>query len=232
MLYFTYRTDHISGKYYVGRHSCSKLDNYLGSGKWIRSIKDKSSLSRTILEYFDNEEELLIAEKILISEHLNKPGNMNFNENSCGWSSDKNPNKSPEARKRLSERVSGDNNPMKSGHTDEAKLKISVAVSGEKNPFYGKTHTDSTKEILRAAQLGRVHSEETREKYRENHRLGKYKHLNRGDNFRNKTHSEESKSRQRGAQNNLPLVKCTHCGFEARRQLIARWHNDNCKKKP
>lgn len=49
-----------------------------------------------------------------------------------------------------SQRFSGKNNPMY-GHiyTDEERKKISDAVRGEKNGFYGKHHSETTKEILR-----------------------------------------------------------------------------------
>ena len=62
MYYYTYMTTHVNGKYYVGRHTTkNRNDNYFGSGKWIRSIKDKGDLSRKILNYFNSFEELLKA---------------------------------------------------------------------------------------------------------------------------------------------------------------------------
>lgn len=66
-------------------------------------------------------------------------------------------------------------------HTEEEKIKISQAskqhwenaeyrevqinrFTGDKNPFYGKHHTEETKEILRQASTGREVSDETRTK--------------------------------------------------------------------
>lgn len=48
MYHILYRTTmQDSNKFYVGRQSTTNLkDGYLGSGKWVRSIKDKSVLSR------------------------------------------------------------------------------------------------------------------------------------------------------------------------------------------
>jgi len=61
MQHFIYKTTHISGKYYIGRHSTENInDGYLGSGKWVKSIKDKSKLSREILEYCDDIDDLII----------------------------------------------------------------------------------------------------------------------------------------------------------------------------
>ena len=60
MQHFIYKTIHISGKYYIGRHSTKNInDGYLGSGRWVKSIKEKSNLSREILEYCNNDKELI-----------------------------------------------------------------------------------------------------------------------------------------------------------------------------
>jgi len=44
--------------------------------------------------------------------------------------------------------------------TDDAKRKISIATSGSNNPFYGKKHTEETKELMR----GRVMPEDERKR--------------------------------------------------------------------
>jgi len=44
----------------------------------------------------------------------------------------------------------------------ETKKKISLANKGELNSFYGKTHSNETKEYLRSKQLGKKHSEKTK----------------------------------------------------------------------
>ena len=50
--HFIYKTISDSGKYYIGRHSTKNLnDGYFGSGKWIRSLKNKSNLKREIIEF-------------------------------------------------------------------------------------------------------------------------------------------------------------------------------------
>ena len=56
MKHFIYKTTHVNGKYYIGRHSTENInDGYIGSGKWPISIKDKSSLTREIIEFVDND---------------------------------------------------------------------------------------------------------------------------------------------------------------------------------
>jgi hypothetical protein len=107
MIHFTYKTTHENGKFYVGRHSTEDInDGYFGSGTWVRSIKDKSSLKREILEFFECEEQLKVAEKLLISEVIGTDNCMNFNDNAVGFASgDLNPGKRPEEKKRRSVRL-------------------------------------------------------------------------------------------------------------------------------
>ena len=75
--YFTYKTTNlINGKYYVGMHSTSKLnDGYLGSGtKLRRSIRKygKKNFQFEILEFFDSKEELVKREAFLVNEKMLK----------------------------------------------------------------------------------------------------------------------------------------------------------------
>ena len=86
--HYTYKISSESGLYYVGRHSTKNLDDdYLGSGKWVKSIKKKSSLKKEILNFFDSLDGLKCAEKKLLEENINNTKCMNFNNEACGWSS-------------------------------------------------------------------------------------------------------------------------------------------------
>ena len=126
MFHIIYKIQHENGKYYIGRHSTKNLnDNYLGSGKWVKSIKDKSSLSKLIIDYADDFEDLKTLEEKYILKNINDENYMNFNNSSVGFGSgDYNPSKKNENRRKISERVSGKNNPMhKCGHTEESKEK-------------------------------------------------------------------------------------------------------------
>lgn len=89
---FIYKTTHISGKYYIGRCSRKNSDSYLGSGRWVKSIKDKSTLTREILSRHSTFEELIEAEEKAISEHIDNPLCMNWSNSSTGFSTgDRNP---------------------------------------------------------------------------------------------------------------------------------------------
>lgn len=65
--------------------------------------------------------------------------------------------RSPETRRRMAEARRG------ILHTAEAKEKISIAMAGTRNPFFGKTHSDATRQKMK----GRVVSEEAKQALRE-----------------------------------------------------------------
>ena len=100
-IHLIYKTSSPSGKYYVGRHTTSDInDGYVGSGKWVRSIKDSSRLIREILEICPTFDMLVAAERKYLSEHVGKENCMNFNNQPVGFGSGKfsNWHRSPESR--------------------------------------------------------------------------------------------------------------------------------------
>lgn len=166
MFHFIYKTYSPSGFYYYGRHSTLNIDDgYMGSGKWIRSIKDKSKLKKDIVLFCESHEELLRHEKEYISKHIDDPKCMNFNENSIGFSSINNPNKLLRGSKILSERIKGEKNGMYGKtHSKEYKKYLSENMKGDKNPFYGRTHSEESKNKISMANKGRKLSPETIDK--------------------------------------------------------------------
>lgn len=78
MKHFIYKTIHTNGKYYIGRHSTDNIDDgYLGSGLWPRSIKDRSSLKREILEYAPDQTALKELERKYLAGHYGQHNCMN-----------------------------------------------------------------------------------------------------------------------------------------------------------
>lgn len=232
MEHYTYKTTSKSGKYYVGRHSTNNLDDgYLGSGKWILSMKDKSQLRTIMLNTYDTFEELVTAEEILISEHIDEPLNMNFNDNAIGFASGKlNPSCTPEARLRNSLRTAGEGNAMfGKTHSDEAKAKLSRANSGEGNPMFGKTHGDEVRNKMSALAKIRANTEEGRKMLSDNGKKGKGKPTwNKGLKNAFKL-TEEAKDKISASWINRPKIICEHCGTAAAAHVAKRWHGDNCK---
>jgi hypothetical protein len=133
-IYYTYITRLInSEKYYVGRHTTKNIDDgYLGSGKWVRSIKNKELLYKEILSYYETFEELVEAEKLLINEHIAGVNCMNFNNNPIGFGSgDYNIARSEKERKRRSEQFKN-NHPMRGrSHSKESREKMSNSRIGQ-----------------------------------------------------------------------------------------------------
>ena len=175
MYHYIYKTTSKSGLYYYGRHSTENInDGYVGSGTWVRSIKDKSTLSKDIVEMCSSVSELKDRERYYISAHIGNPSCMNYNENSCGFSSINNPAKST-PKSILSERVSGSKNGMYGKtHSAEYKKHLSETMSGEGNPFYGKRHTEETKKRISDYRMGTTASEATRAKLSESRRGSKH----------------------------------------------------------
>lgn len=86
MYLFVYKTTHTNGKYYIGRHQTENLDDgYMGSGNWVKSIKDKTSLKREILVEATDFNELCELEEHYINLHWKDPLCMNFIKGSNGW---------------------------------------------------------------------------------------------------------------------------------------------------
>lgn len=89
MYLFIYKTTHKNGQFYIGRHQTLLLeDGYFGSGKWVKSIKDKTNLKREILKYVDSTEELYKLEEFYINLYWNNPLCMNFKKASVGLTSE------------------------------------------------------------------------------------------------------------------------------------------------
>jgi len=60
------------------------------------------------------------------------------------------------------------NNEIKIGVSEETRIKMSKSKLGSKNSFFGKTHTEQTKNIISKAQKGRKHTLEHRAKVSKN----------------------------------------------------------------
>jgi hypothetical protein len=75
MYYTIYKTTNlITGQFYIGKHQTDNLnDEYIGSGKYIKSAIEKygkNCFSKEILFVFDNEDEMNKKEKDIITEEF------------------------------------------------------------------------------------------------------------------------------------------------------------------
>jgi hypothetical protein len=262
MKHFIYKTTHTNGKYYIGRHSTDNIDDgYVGSGKWPRSIKDKSTLTREILEYADNIEDLKQLEGQYLAEHYGKTNCMNGTADPVGFDTINNPMK----RAEVVEKLSGNNhwlrkNPERKEEIRKTQNKLvengTHNLLGDQNPNKDGSVSRKTAELgrnifqtnnpstWRAAQG--IHHWQNGNAPNANGALNKKlvaegRHNFQGPDLNNRRIAEGTHNFV-GADSNLKRLAegrhpsqikktCEHCGKESSVGMYVRWHGDHCKYK-
>lgn len=256
MFHFTYKVSTESGKYYVGRHSTKNIDDgYLGSGKWPKSIKDKSSLHREILNFYQTFEELVQAEEKLLIENINNPMNMNFNNKPSGFGSGNfNVCHDPEVKKKREDirwsedkklaksKSMSENNPsmkieVKQKRRDKALEQLSDGSHNFLNPITIENKTNATKVRLKVDNPMFVEKNKilvsNREK--ENWKLGIHNWQNYNVVSRRKENVKKFLVENNPMRNKEVIEKlffareCPHCGKQGKGPNMTRYHFDNCK---
>jgi len=143
MHFILYKTTNlINGKFYVGIHRTNDLnDNYLGSGKNLKiaiSKYGRENFKREILKECSSYEELLVEEKIIVTEDFCKRRDT-YNQE-IGGSGGKIWN--DELRKKMSKSKKGSipwNKGKSTGSflTNEGKTKLRLRMSGANNHMHG-----------------------------------------------------------------------------------------------
>jgi hypothetical protein len=195
-------------KYYIGVRSCEcKIgdDDYMSSSKYLKEDIEQTGreqYNKIILKRFDKREDALNYE-ILMHEKFDVACNPIF--------------------------------------FNKAKQKtVGFACGpGELNPFYGKKHTEEYKQrqsvLLKTkncrqkkTNLGLVHTEETKLKMslKRKEWMSKNKHP-----MKDKFMTPEEKIKYGANFKNHLRVGCKYCDKIGSIANMARWHNDNCKKK-
>lgn len=263
MKHFIYKTTHKNGKYYIGRHSTDNIDDgYMGSGNWPLSVKDRSTLTKEILEYTDNEISLKQMEGQYLTEHYGKPGCMNMTPDPVGFNSTNNPMKQPE----IAEKISGDNhwlnkNPERRADiSNQQKARVSDGTHnllGSSNPnkdgsisrrtaAMGHNIVQTNNPSIWRSEQG-IHHWQNGNAPNANGALNKKLVEEGRHNFLGPEHNQrmiaEGKNPWVGPAGNLaqlaagthPSQKkkvCEHCGKQVSIGMFARWHGDRCKLKP
>lgn len=192
MYHFIYKTSSKSGKYYIGRHSTNKIDDgYLGSGNWVKSIKNKENLHREILVFCDDEKCLREQELKYITENIDNPDCMNYNLSSAGFSTGHlNPAHLEKEKLRRSIIFSGDKNPAKRPEVREKMSKSQKLSNNHRNK--GMKLSDSARKNMSEARDGLKFSEEGKKKLSES-RKRQYECGERVvPTFKGKKHSPET----------------------------------------
>ena len=168
--YLVYKiTNLINGMYYYGQHKTKNpYDDYMGSGLMLENAKAKYGIDnfvKTILFDFDTKIEMNQKEIELLPEiscyHSNP---MCYNLAVGGKGGDL----GPEVRKKISEAISGEKNGMYGKKLSKESLKkISDKLKGQPNYNHGGWHhTDNAKRNISEKNIGKTHTEESKQKIR------------------------------------------------------------------
>lgn len=228
MKHYVYKTSSSSGKFYIGRHSTNDTSKpYFGSGKWVKSIKDKTTLTVEILEYASSFEDLKILEEKYINKYINDPNNMNFNNRAVGFPTG-------EMNWACTESAKEHKKILRQGKTYEelfdaeiaaaARKKIKDKATGRKrNSSWNSGLTKDTNSSLKKMS----------ESKKGNAPWNKGIHTGISS-FLGKSHSEDSKNQMSKTQKQIRLTNrriCEHCGKDLDNANYSRHHGPKCRKK-
>jgi hypothetical protein len=260
MKHFIYKTTHINGKYYIGRHSTENLDDgYIGSGRWPLSIKDKSTLTREILEFVDDFETLKQREGEYLTEHCGKPNCMNRNIDPIGFGTGKN---NPMLNPEVAAKITGDNHYMRKdagARKNASDRQVEAFTSGShpwvtnhpnldgrnaKLAYERGTHNSITNNPSTVNAEKGTHHWQNGKSPNADGKLNKKLIAEGRHNFlgpdMNKKRVEAGTHNFVGSEANLarlaagthPSQKkktCEHCEKTVSVGMYKRWHGDNCK---
>ena len=150
-----------NGKSYVGMTSQEpkyRWDNgkgYKNQPKIWADIQNSdwnSDWQHEILGKFENEQDALKYEAFLIAMlDTVRNGYNSSTYSSYGFTE--------ETRKKISESMTGEKNPLYGKHhSEETRKKISESMTGEKNPLYGKHHSEDTKRKMSEAHKEKIYA--------------------------------------------------------------------------
>ena len=174
--YYTYKITllkgSLAGHYYYGRHKTNNLnDGYAGSGTKLQAYYKKYdsiegiTYVKSILQFYESDEELNTAEKLLIGDKYNTdPLCINLCAGgSWGELSDESKHKitvaltgkhpNEETRKRISAGGKGNKNALGHRASAEARKKFSDSHKGNKNHL-GCKHSEEAKQKMSKAKRG------------------------------------------------------------------------------
>lgn len=208
----------INGKFYYGIRSTNKEPTndikYMGSGKLIKkAIKKhgKENFIKEIIADYPTRKEASDHEKLFVTQELIELEEC-YNLR-CGGDNEN--LLSETAKQKISAKR------ILQVYTDERRQKISSSMTGEKNHFYGKTHSDDTKQHLSELNKGKIIPLETRKKIGDSCRREK-------NGFYGKTHSIESKIKQSESHKNMSDY--TKELLSKKKKDYLKTHLANCSK--
>ena len=209
MFLYLYKIENLlDGKYYIGVHKTSNLDDgYFGSGKHLHQAISKHGIEnfkKTILQFFDNEDDMFDAEASIVNEEFvrdRQTYNMKVGGNG-GWSyvHENGLNRGFTGRK----------------HSIETRKRLSDVASG-------RTVSESTRKKLSENNFSVRDPDAQREHARKNAMLT--------NSLRTRETLDKISSTVSENWKKIENVECPHCKLQGRGGTMKRWHFDNCKNK-
>jgi hypothetical protein len=177
MHYTIYKiTNKINGKFYIGSHKTKNLDdNYMGSGKYLKYAQEKYGLDnfeKDVLYVFDNPEEMYAKEAEIVNEEfLAMENTYNIKVGGFGGWDYNNTVEGQKLREHSYRKWqnAGLNSILNKLKTDEEfKKQFKSRIKKLNNErtikckelypngtFYGKTHSDETKQKMKQSAIGK-----------------------------------------------------------------------------
>lgn len=191
-LYIT--TNLVNNKKYIGQ-TTSKNTKYIGSGTAIKAAIKKYGRKQFVREdIYNGDWELIDLMEFELINKLNAINSTKFYNLKEGGYSGKHNNSITSNKIRAAK--------LGTKASIETRKKMSKAHSGENNSFYGKIHTEESKNKIKKAREKQIITEESNQK-RSTALTGLVRKIS----------------------------TCPHCGKSGRGGNMKRYHYDNCKNK-
>lgn len=219
MFYYLYEIKNtLNNKIYVGVHQTKDInDGYMGSGTVINKAYEKygkEMFVKTILEYFDNREDMIRREKEIVNEdflsrddiyNVRRGGTGGFDYiNKHGLNINHVP-RSDEFKKNLSNRMKKDNPSQRPGAKERMSAATKKVMERGTHPFLDSVKQRELSNRIR--KDGRTKSEVSKETATRMVEDGTHSFL--------KMNSEK--------------IPCEHCGKVASYPNYKRWHGEKCR---
>ena len=200
MKHYIYKiTNSVNGKIYIGAHTGSEDDDYLGSGKLIqRALKKygREVFSKEVLEYFSTAEEMFRREsEIITEEFLLRQDIYNVAPGGSGGS------------------ISSNRKSFVGPHTEATKEKISRSRTGNSVSDETKKRLSENNWAKKNPEAQRLHA-----KYAASKRV----------HWSKLAEETKQKISSALVGKTQPTLKCPHCQKVGGERAMKRWHFDKC----
>jgi len=245
--HLVYRISHLISKvHYYGSQTNNKIlgESYFSSSSDESFISEQSQhperFKYKVIKIYNNTSDKIIHEAYLhqffdVKSHdkfYNK-----VNQTASGFDTTGISTMSKDEREKRSQRWSGDNNPgVTTPRKGELNGMYGSSRCGEDNPFFGKHHTQGTKDAISKANTGNRwnQTQETKDAM-SNNQKGSVVALNTNTNLFETITKEEFLKLDHYVGTNkgktYPKRKCPHCDKIGGGSNMTRYHFDNCKSK-